>query len=101
MNEKGKKEYATILAFDVNVEKDAREYAEEVEVKIFTADIIYHLFDSFTRYLEEIAEKRRLEAQNVAVFPAIVKILPQHIFNQKDPIIVGMEVVEGILKVRI
>jgi len=99
MNEKGKKEFATILAFDVNVEKDAREYAEEMEVKIFTADIIYHLFDSFTRYLEEIAEKRRKDAENVAVFPSIVKILPQHIFNQKDPIIVGMEVVEGILKV--
>ena len=28
-----------------------------------------------------------------------MKILPQHIFNQKDPIIVGVEVVEGILKV--
>jgi translation initiation factor 5B len=25
--------------------------------------------------------------------------LPQHVFNQKDPIIVGVEVVEGILKV--
>ena len=35
----------------------------------------------------------------VAVFPSICKILPQHIFNQKDPIIVGVEVVEGILKV--
>jgi translation initiation factor 5B len=35
----------------------------------------------------------------VAVFPSIIKILPQHIFNQKDPIIVGVEVVEGILKV--
>ena len=27
-----------------------------------------------------------------------MKILPQHIFNQKDPIILGVEVVEGILK---
>ena len=35
----------------------------------------------------------------MAVFPSICKILPQHIFNQKDPIIVGVEVLEGILKV--
>jgi translation initiation factor 5B len=35
----------------------------------------------------------------VAVFPSIIKILPQHVYNQKDPIIVGVEVVEGILKV--
>lgn len=36
---------------------------------------------------------------SVAVFPSIIRILPQHVFNQKDPIIVGVEVVEGILKV--
>lgn len=33
------------------------------------------------------------------MFPSIIRILPQHIFNQKDPIIVGVEVAEGILKV--
>lgn len=33
------------------------------------------------------------------MFPSIIRILPQHVFNQKDPIIVGVEIVEGILKV--
>ena len=42
--------YATILAFDVKVERDANELADNLGVKIFTADIIYHLFDSFTKY---------------------------------------------------
>ena len=99
MNEKGCPEYATILAFDVNVEREARDHANEMGVRIFTADIIYHLFDQFTRFMEELAEKRRADAAAVAVFPSICRILPQHVFNQKDPIIVGMEVVEGILKV--
>lgn len=99
MNEKGCSEYATILAFDVPIEREAREHAEEMKVRIFTAEIIYHLFDQFTRFMEDLKEKRREEAAAVAVFPSINKILPQHIFNQKDPIIVGMEVVEGILKV--
>lgn len=98
MNEKGCPEYATILAFDVPIERDAREHAAEMGVRIFTADIIYHLFDSFTRFMEDLAERRRNEAAAVAVFPCIIKILPQHIFNQKDPIIVGVEVLEGILK---
>lgn len=99
MNEKGCSEYATILAFDVDIEKEAREYANEMNVRIFTADIIYHLFDQFTRFMDELRERRRQEASAIAVFPSIVKILPQHVFNQKDPIIVGCEVVEGILKV--
>lgn len=99
MNEKGCPEFATILAFDVGIERDARDHADDMNVRIFTADIIYHLFDQFTRFMEELSERRRQEAAEVAVFPSIIKILPQHIFNQKDPIIVGVEVVEGILKV--
>jgi len=99
MNEKGHPEYATVLAFDVDVSRDAREYAQEMNVRIMTADIIYHLFDQFTRFMDELTQRRREEASAIAVFPSIIKILPQHVYNQKDPIIVGVEVVEGILKV--
>ncbi len=42
--------WACILAFDVRVEREAQEMADNVGVKIFTADIIYHLFDNFTKY---------------------------------------------------
>jgi translation initiation factor 5B len=99
MNEKGHPEYATILAFDVNIEREAREHAQEMGVRIMTAEIIYHLFDQFTRFMDELTARRREEAAAVAVFPSIIKILPQHVFNQKDPIIVGVEVLDGILKV--
>ena len=99
MNEKGHPEFATILAFDVDVEREAREHAQEMGVRIMTAEIIYHLFDQFTRFMDDLNQRRREEASAIAVFPSIIKILPQHIFNQKDPIIVGVEVVDGILKV--
>ena len=45
------KEFATLLAFDVKVTPEARDFAEEEGIKIFTAEIIYHLFDSFTLYV--------------------------------------------------
>lgn len=98
MNEKKKPEYATILAFDVRVDPEAIEYAEECGVRIFTADIIYHLFDQFTAYMNELMEKRRAEALAIAVHPCILKIFPHHVFNKKDPIVLGVEVVEGTLK---
>ena len=47
------KEFACMLAFDVKVMPDAQQFAEENEIKVFTAKIIYHLFDSFTEYVEE------------------------------------------------
>eukprot|EP00951_Prasinocladus_malaysianus_P004536 scaffold31870_cov37-Prasinocladus_malaysianus.AAC.1 len=54
MIEKKMKKFATILAFDVPVSREAAELAEEMGVKIMTADIIYHLFDQFTEYLKQV-----------------------------------------------
>jgi translation initiation factor 5B len=62
MNEKGHPEYATILAFDVEVTREAQEQAQEMNVRIMTADIIYHLFDQFTRFMDELTTRRREEA---------------------------------------
>lgn len=39
-----------MLCFDVKIDKEAQQYADEVGVRIFTAEIIYHLFDQFTAY---------------------------------------------------
>jgi translation initiation factor 5B len=42
-----KKEFACMLVFDVKVLPDAQKYAEDNGVKIFSANIIYHLFDYY------------------------------------------------------
>lgn len=44
--------YAVILAFDVRIEREAQEMADNLGVRVFSADIIYHLFDKFTAYRE-------------------------------------------------
>lgn len=91
-------QYATILAFDVKVERDAQELADSLGVKIFQADIIYHLFDKFMAYREEIKQRKREEFKTVAVFPCKLKILPQFVFNSRDPIVIGVIVEAGIVK---
>lgn len=48
------REFACILAFDVPIAKDVREYADSLGVRIFEDLIIYHLFDMFTAYIEEV-----------------------------------------------
>ncbi|KAG7940967.1 hypothetical protein I3843_16G013800 [Carya illinoinensis] len=94
-----KKEYATILAFDVKIMKDAEELAESLSVTIFRADIIYHLFDQFKAYIDNLKEEKKKETADDAVFPCVLKILPNCIFNKKDPIVLGLDVLEGIAKV--
>ena len=92
-----KKEYATILAFDIKVIPEAAEYAEKIGVKIFTADIIYHLTDQFYKYVEEMRQVRKAEEGRAAVFPSVLKIVA--IFRDKDPMVLGVDVLSGVLKV--
>lgn len=62
------------MAFDVKVEKDAQELADTLHVKIFQADIIYHLFDKFIAYQDELKAKKRDEFKSIAVFPCKLKV---------------------------
>ncbi|KAJ3313645.1 hypothetical protein HDV04_001655 [Boothiomyces sp. JEL0838] len=92
-------EYAQMLAFDVPIDKDAEQLANEMGVKIFSANIIYHLFDKFTAYMKELEEQRKVDAAPSAVFPCLLKMVPDAIFNKRAPIIIGVDVMEGVLKI--
>nr|GMC47763.1 Eukaryotic translation initiation factor 5B [Ipomoea batatas]GMC55897.1 Eukaryotic translation initiation factor 5B [Ipomoea batatas] len=94
-----KKEYATILAFDVKVTPEARELSEELGVKIFCADIIYHLFDQFKAYIDNLKEEKKKEVAEEAVFPCVLKIVPDCVFNKKDPIVLGVDILDGIARI--
>jgi len=89
-------EYALILAFDVPIDKDAKEYADKEGVKIFSAMIIYHLFDAFKKYMGEVMEAKRLAAMPNAVWPVRLQILKA--FAHRDPIVLGVDIIEGSLR---
>merc|ERR1712093_469994 len=90
------KEYAVMLCFDVKIDKEAQLYADEQGIKIFTADIIYHLFDAFTAHMALIAEKKKEESKHDAVFPCVLNTVA--VFNKTGPIVVGVDVVDGNLR---
>jgi translation initiation factor 5B len=86
--------------------------ADELGVKVFTANIIYHLQDMFLKYRyvcvcvtisyiysEELREKARREHAHLAIFPCKLKILPQHVYKTRDPIVMGVNVEAGALKI--
>lgn len=90
-------EYAVMLCFDVKVDKEAEQYAEQEGIKIFNADIIYHLFDSFTAYQQQLLEQRRKDFLDYAIFPCVLQTL--QIINKRGPMIIGVDVVEGCLRI--
>jgi translation initiation factor 5B len=108
------KELACILCFDVSIDKEAERLAEEMGIRLFkglfhhyinsgfslmpiAADIIYHLFDSFKAYNQEITEAKRRDAAPQAVWPCRLKIIAA--FAKRDPIILGVDILDGTLRV--
>lgn len=67
--------YAVVLAFDVKIERDAQEHADKEGIKIFSAEIIYHLFDKFTAYCEVSHELAVIK--NLILGRYLHKLLPE------------------------
>lgn len=47
---------------------------------------------------EDLRARKREEFKNIAVFPCKLRVLPDCIFNKRDPIIIGVVVEGGIVK---
>jgi translation initiation factor 5B len=46
--------------------------------------------------MAELTEKRKEESKLLAVFPCVLR--PVAVFNKKDPIVIGLDVIEGSLR---
>ena len=92
-----KKEDLVILCFDNKVLPDAQKFADENSIKIFVDDVIYHLFDKFIEFKKQCELERKKEKEKEAIFPCSLKTVM--FINKKDPLIIGVNVTEGVLKI--
>ncbi|MBI5393205.1 translation initiation factor IF-2 [Candidatus Woesearchaeota archaeon] len=91
--------FTVILGFNTRISPDAEEYASKSPVKIFNHAVIYKLLEDFDKWLEQ--EKKNLEKQELTKItaPCKARIMPNHIFRQNNPAIVGMDILTGTLRV--
>eukprot|EP01088_Endostelium_zonatum_P021859 TRINITY_DN88_c0_g1_i1.p1 TRINITY_DN88_c0_g1~~TRINITY_DN88_c0_g1_i1.p1 ORF type:complete len:1028 (-),score=432.17 TRINITY_DN88_c0_g1_i1:60-3143(-) len=92
------KEYGCILGFDVDVEKNAQQEADRLGVKIWCKDIIYHLFDEWTKYQKELIAATMGSYESKLVYPVEMEILPEWILAKRNPILLGVKIVAGWAK---
>ena len=57
------------------------------------------MFDEFELYVKKCREERKSDEGSKAVFPCLLEIVKGAIFNSKNPIIIGVTVKAGILKI--
>jgi len=94
----GEDEHRAILGFNVDVLSNAEEEIEESDVRLFRDDVIYQLVEDYEAFVEERARAQQETVLDKIVRPARFQILPDHVFRQNNPAVVGVEVLSGTLK---
>ena len=84
-----------ILVFDIDVSKEVELEAEHVGINIIKDNIVYNLINKLIKHLDDELENNKIKKKNKIVWPCVLQILPQYVFNTKDPIIVGVKVLGG------
>ena len=90
--------HQVILAFNVDVLPDAERDAEEADVRIFESDVIYRLIEEYEEFVEGIERAQQETVLENVIRPARFQILPDHVFRQSNPAVVGIEVLSGTLR---
>ena len=95
-----KETYRVLLAFNSPLLPDAVDMVRDpaFPVKVFEGRVIYKLIDDYVTWkddLQRTAEKKRFEQ---VIMPAKIRILPDCIFRQSNPAVVGVRVLAGTLR---
>ena len=87
-----------VFAFNTNVLEDAKEEAEVNDIKILSTNVVYRLIEEYEKWKIDEKTKEKEELLKKSLYPMKLRVLPGHVFRQSKPAVVGVEILDGILK---
>ncbi|MFX1330295.1 MAG: translation initiation factor IF-2 [Promethearchaeota archaeon] len=90
---------AVVLGFNVKFAPDIEDLAAEYGVETFLNEVIYRLYDDYNAWLIVKREQAKAESLGALIRPGKLELIPEYVFRQKDPAIVGVRV-HGVIKPR-
>ncbi|MFX1543258.1 MAG: translation initiation factor IF-2 [Promethearchaeota archaeon] len=90
---------AVVLGFNVKFAPDIEDLAAEYGVETFLNEVIYRLYDDYNAWLIVKREQAKAESLGTLIRPGKLELIPEYVFRQKDPAIVGVRV-HGVIKPR-
>ena len=93
--------FRVLLCFNTPILPDAADMLRNplyTQVKVFEGRVIYQLIDQYVAWRDE--QKRLMEKQRFehVVMPAKIRLLPDCVFRQSNPAVVGVRVLGGKLR---
>ena len=87
-----------VLAFGVKLLPDAEEEIALSKIPVFKGDVLYHVLEEYSRWLETQRLAGAKAEMDLLIRPGKIKLLKGFVFRRSDPAIVGVEVLDGIIK---
>ncbi len=89
-----------VIGFNTRLLPDAEEEVKISNVPLFRGDIIYHVLEDYTRWVDEQRSAGVKAEMNLLIRPGKARLLPGFVFRRSDPAIVGVEILEGVFKAK-
>ncbi len=87
-----------VLAFGVKLLPDAEEEIAISKIPVFKGDVLYHVLEEYSRWVDAQRLAGAKAEMDLLIRPGKIKLLKGFVFRRSDPAIVGVEVLDGIIK---
>jgi translation initiation factor 5B len=92
---------SAILAFNVELLPDAISEIQKTSVPVFSSEIIYTLLESYESWVDDQKMKMEQERLEAVIRPGAIRLLPDCVFRQSKPAIVGVQVIGGVIRTQV
>jgi translation initiation factor 5B len=89
---------AAILAFNVKLLPDAQEEITTAKIPTFRGDIIYQVLEEYSRWVQTEKSSGVKAEMDLLIRPGKIRLLKGFVFRKNDPAIVGVEILDGIIR---
>jgi translation initiation factor 5B len=92
---------SAVLGFNVDILPDAITEIQKTNVPVFSSEIIYSIIENYEKWVEDQKMKLEQERLEAVIRPGAIRILPDCVFRQSKPAVVGVQVIGGIVRTQV
>jgi len=92
---------SVILGFNIDILPDAISEIQKTSVPVFQSDVIYSILENYDTWVDEQKMKIEQERLEAVIRPGAIRILPDCVFRQSKPAIVGVQVIGGVIRTQV
>jgi translation initiation factor 5B len=96
--------HKVIICFNTDILNDVSEMLKDSrysDIAVFSGNIIYRVIDDYIEWRTETIRRRDAQQFEAVIMPAKIQLLPNCVFRQSGPAVVGVRILGGLLRPKV